>query len=112
MQALDLLQKCMGKLENIAFVNSFICANFNYCSLVLNFSTFESTRKIEKIQKLCLRIVLDEYESDYDILLRKRGKVTMEIKQLRVVAIEVFKTVNSLNANYVIDTFRPIYAKT
>ena len=59
----------------------------------------ELIRKIEKIQKRCLRIVLNDYESDYDVLLRKSGKITMEIKQLRVLAIQIFKTVNNLNPN-------------
>ena len=70
----------MGKTEKVAIVNSSIYANFNYCPLVWHFSTCESNRKIEKIQKRYLRIVLDDYDSDYDVLLRKSGKVTMEIK--------------------------------
>ena len=97
----------MRKPEKVAIVNSFIYANFNYCSLVWHFSTCESIRKIEKIQQRCLRIVLDDYGSDYDVLLRKSGKVTMEIKQLRVLAIEIFKTVNHLNPNYMKDIFTP-----
>ena len=64
-------------------------------------------RKIEKIQKHCLKIVLDGYDSDYDVLLRKSGKVTMEITRLRVLALEVFKTVNNLNRNYINDIFPP-----
>ena len=88
-------------------VNSSIYANFNYCLLVWHFSTCESIRKIEKIQKCCLRIVLDDYDSDYDVLLRKSGKATMEIKRLRVLAIEIFKTVNNLNPNYVKDISKP-----
>ena len=70
----------MGKSEEVAVVNSFIYANFNYCPMVWHFSACESIRKIEKIQKRCLRIILDDYHSDYDVLLRKTGKVTMEIK--------------------------------
>ena len=31
-----------------------------------------------------LRIVLDDYDSDCDVLLIKSGKVTMEMKRLRV----------------------------
>ena len=77
----------MGKPDKVAIVNSFIYENFNYCPLVWHFTTRESIRKIEKIQKRCLRIVLDDYDSDYDVLLRKSSKVTMEIKQLRVLAI-------------------------
>ena len=58
--ALGRLQKYMGKPEKVAIVNSFIYANFNYCPLAWRFSTCESIRKIEKIQKRCLRIVLDD----------------------------------------------------
>ena len=71
----------MGKSEKLAIVNSFMYVNFNYCPLIWHFSACESFRKIEKIQKHCLRIILDGYDSDYDVLPRKGGKVTMEIKQ-------------------------------
>ena len=65
-------------------------------------STCESIRQIAKIQKHCLRIVLDDYDSDYDdVLLRKSGKATMEIKWLKVLTIEIFKTVINLNPNYI-----------
>ena len=93
LNALGRLQKYMGKPEKVAIVNSFIYGNFNYCPLVWHFSTCESNQKIEKKLKRCLRIVLDDYNSNYAVLLRKSGKVTMEIKQLRVLAIEIFKTV-------------------
>ena len=107
LNVLSRLQKYMGKLEKVAIVNNFVYANFNYCLLVWHFSTCESIRKIEKIQKRCLKIVLDDYDSDYDVLLRKSGKVTMEIKRLKVLAIEIFKTVNNLNRNHMKDIFTP-----
>ena len=58
-------------------------------------------------QKRCLRIVLDDYDSVYDVLLRKSRKVTMKIKRLRALVIENFKTVNNLNPNYMKDIFTP-----
>ena len=54
-----------------------------------------------------MRIVLDDYESDYNIQLRKRGKVIMKIKRLGVLANEVFITVNNLNPNYMKDISTP-----
>ena len=50
---------------------------------------------------------LRKSKNDYDVLLRKSGKVTMEIKRLRVLPIEIFKTVNNLNINYMKDIFTP-----
>ena len=83
-------KKYMGKPAKVAIVNSFIYANLNYCLLVWRFNTFKSIRKIGRIQKRCLRIVLDDYDSDYNVLLRKSGKVTMEIKRLNVLVIGIF----------------------
>ena len=73
----------MGKAEKEAIINSFILSNFDYCPLVWHFSFWESIRKIEKIQKRCLRIVLNDYESDYETLLRNSNKPIMEIRRLR-----------------------------
>ena len=61
--------------------------------MVLHFATCESIRKTGKIQILCLRIVLDDCDSDYDVLLRESGKAMAEIKHLRVAAIEIFKKI-------------------
>ena len=61
----------------------------------------------ELIRKMRMRIVLDDYESDNDILLRKRGKVIMKIKRIGVLANDVFKTVNNLNPNYMKDILTP-----
>ena len=57
------------------------------------------SEKNNKIRKRFLKTVLDNYENNYDILLRKSGKVTMEMKRLRVPGIEFFKTDNNLNLN-------------
>ena len=57
------------------------------------------SEKNDKIRKRCLRTVLDNYENNYDILLIKSGKATMEMKQLRVPDIEFFNTDNNLNLN-------------
>ena len=47
--------------------------------------------KLKKIQKHYLRIVLDDHDSDYDVLLRKSGKVTMGMKRLRVLIMTFLK---------------------
>ena len=54
-------------------------------------STCESIRKIHKVQKLHPRIIFDDYDSNYDVLLRKSGKVTMKTKWLRFLAIGILK---------------------
>ena len=63
LNALSRLQKYMGKSEKEAIINSFILSNFNYCPLVWHFSSCESIRLIEKIQKRCLRIILNDQKA-------------------------------------------------
>ena len=62
-------------------------------------------RKIEKIQERCLQMMLDDYESNYDALLHKSGKSTLEVKRLRTLAIEVFKTLNNKNPSSMKEIF-------
>ena len=92
LNALSRLHKYMGKTEKEAIMNSFILSKFSYYPLVWHFSSCESIRKIKKILKRCLRIVLNDYEGDYETLLRNNNKPTMEIRRLRTLAAEIFKT--------------------
>ena len=41
-------------------------SNFNYCSLVWNFSSAQSLNKIENLQKRALYFLLNDYGSIYE----------------------------------------------
>ena len=80
--------------ERKILINIFIYANFNYCLLVWHFSSRKSINKIENIQKWALRFLLNDYSSDYETLLKKTNKCTMEVNRLRLLALEIFKAFN------------------
>ena len=61
--------------------------------------------KNKKIQKRCLRLVLDDYESDYGNLIKKNGNTTMEVKRLQTLATEIFKTINNISPSYMKNIF-------
>ena len=44
--------------------------------------------------------ILNDNTSDYQTLLEKSKKTSMEIKRLRNLATEIFKTVNNLNPSF------------
>ena len=48
-----------------------------------HFSFSKSLTKIEKIKECALRILYEDYTSDYNQLLNKSSKVSMEAKGLR-----------------------------
>ena len=105
LNALNRLRAYIGNKEMEILINSFIYSNFNYCPLVWHFSSCKSTAKIEKIHKRCLRMILNDNTSDYQTLLEKSKKTSMEIKRLRNLATEIFKTVNNLNPSFMKNIF-------
>ena len=87
-------------------VNSYFYSNFNYCPLVWMFSSAKSLNKIESLQKRALSYLYSGYESRYDTLLAKSGKVTMKASRLRSLCVEIYKSINSINTSFINEVFR------
>ena len=61
----------------------------------------ENKKKIER----GLRILYNDSNSDYNQLLNKSSKTSMEAKRLRNLALEVIKTLNQLHPEYLKQIF-------
>ena len=105
LNAIGQLKRYLGKKELEVIVNSFTYSNFNYCPLVWYFSSCKALGKIENIHKRCLRMTHNDYDSDYETLLKSSGTPTMQIKRIKQLAIEIFKTVNDLNPDFMKNIF-------
>ena len=97
LNALTRLKSFLGLKERVVLVNSFIYSNFDYCPLVWMFSHKKSLNKIESLHKRALRFLLNDYENSYEELLEKSGKCNMNLRRIRFLCIEIYKTINSLN---------------
>ena len=64
----------MGFKEKQALLNSFVCSNFNNCSLVWHFCSSKFLYKTKKLQEQALRLLHNDFASDYTKLLKKSGK--------------------------------------
>ena len=80
-------------------------ANFNYCPLVWMFSNAVSLKKIENLQKQALSFLYKSYNTSYEDLLLKSGFSSMNVKRLRALCIEIFKTLNNLNPSFMKEIF-------
>ena len=80
-------------------------ANFNYCPLVWLFCSEKLKKKQEAIQKRALRFLYNDYDSDYEHLLSMSNKPSIEVRKLRFLAVEVFKTINHLNPSFMTQIF-------
>ena len=86
-------------------IESFIISNFNYCPLVWLFCNAKLKHKHENIKKKALRFLFNDHESTYAQLLDKSKKPTLEVRKLRMLATEIFKTLNDLNPPYMKEIF-------
>ena len=64
------------------------------------FSSAQSVNKIENLQKQALRFLYDDFEAPYEDLLSKGGKSTMNVRRLRTLCVEIYKTFNDLNPSF------------
>ena len=87
--------------------NTFILSNFNYCPIVWHFCSKASSRKMERIQERALRFLYNDKVSSYECLLEKCKSTTMHLRRIKIIALEVFKSLNDLNPPFMKDMFTP-----
>ncbi len=73
LNAIKRLQCNLDRESKLAIDRSYI--NFNYCPHVCHFCGMQNSRDIEKIQERALRFVYEDYESTYDIFLKKETMI-------------------------------------
>ena len=79
-------------------VNTFINSNFYYCPLIWHFAPSLSLSKVEKIHKRALHFLEDNSNvSSYSVSDDQNYMTTIRLKNL---CVEIFKTINNLNASY------------
>ncbi len=96
LNAIKRLQCNLDKESKLAIYKSYILSNSNYCPLVWHLCGIQNSRNMEKIQERALRFVYEDYESIYDILLKKGNHDMLYIGRLRNMATEIFKALHVL----------------
>ena len=61
---------------------------------------------MEAIQKRALRFMLNDYERSYEDLLKKPGNPIMNLRRTRPLCIEIYKTINNLNPEFMKNLFK------
>ena len=80
---------CRSAANQLNLINSYFYSNFNYCPLVWMFSHAKSLKKAEALQKRALRFLYNDCNSPLEEILKKSGKVCMEVNRLRYLCIEI-----------------------
>ena len=105
LNALKGLGFCIPLDTRKILANSFISSNFNYSPLAWYFSTAKQLQKIEKVQERVLRFLHDNYVSDYLTRLKASCSVSMEVRRMSYLCVEIYKALNDLYPGYRKDIF-------
>ena len=87
--------------------NTYIMSNFNYCPLIWMFGTKFANNKINQVHKRALRAVHQNYNASLEELLRLDQSDSIHVKNLRKLLIEIYKSRNHLNPEFMWDMFKP-----
>ena len=77
----------------------------NYYPLVWHFCGVTNDNKVEKIQQRCLWIIYKDYGSSYNQMLDRANTTKLAISRLRILILEVFKSIHMLNPKCISDLF-------
>ena len=106
LNALKRLGKYISANDRKMVVHAYVLSHFNYCPIVWHFCGKGDTHKIERIHERALRFITNDLHSDYAQLLLMENKCTLYLKRVRLIAQEVFKSLNGLNHVYAKEILR------
>ena len=97
LKALFRLRSKLTSAQKTVLYNSFIMSIFNYCPVVWMFCGKTATAKINNIQRKALQSLYNDFDSNYDALLRKGNHLTIHELNKRHLLVEVYKCINNIN---------------
>ena len=86
-------------------MNSFFTSQFNYCPLVWMCHNRAISNKINRLHERCLRIIYDDNKSSFEELLNKDKGVTIHVRNVRVLAVEMFKVSHNYSTSRMSEMF-------
>ena len=105
LSALSHVQKYMKFEQKKLLFKSFIQSQFNYCPLIWMFCNKTSIQKINKIHERSMRLILNDYSSDFNTLLEHCNDISIHQRCINALMIEVYKYINGLSPGIMNEIF-------
>ena len=77
-------------------MNSFFKAQFNYYPFIWMLHSHKNNNKIKHLHERCLRIIYSDKKSSYENLLEKDNSVSIHLKNIQALPIEMLKVKHKL----------------
>ena len=78
-------------------INAFFTSQFSYCPPVWMCYSRTNNSKINRLHERCLRLVYNDKQSSFNELLEKDGSVSIHMRNIQILATEMYKLVNNLS---------------
>ena len=102
--ALSWLARYLSMKQKRLLYMSFIEAQFKYCPKPWMFCSWSCNNKINKLQKRELRLVYDDYESSFDVLINKHKSFSIHHQNIQKLMTDVYKSLNKASPDSFFDS--------
>ena len=76
-------------------MNAFFNSQFSYCPLVWMCHCHSINNEINRLLELCLKLIYNDKQLSFEELFEKDDSVSIHIRNLQTLAIEMYKVMNS-----------------
>ena len=103
--ALSRVAKINDKQKCKLLYNSFVISYFRYSPLTWIFCGKTANNEINRVHKRALRILLRDYDGSFDELLVENKEKTIDLCNLHMLMIKVYKSLNHQNPSFLWELF-------
>ena len=96
----------MGIAKKRILMNACFISQFSYFSLVWMFHSRTNNIKINRLHERCLRIVYNDKQYSFNELLKKDGSVSIHMRNIQILATEMYQLINNLSSNIMNRVFK------
>ena len=96
----------MSVNKSRTLVNGFFKALFNYCPLIWMCHKRSYNNRINRLHERALRMVYNDKRSSFEELLRKDGSVSIHVRNIQVLMIELYKVKKKLAPTLLCEVFK------
>ena len=94
-------------VSNEVIMKSFIESQFGYCPLIWMSHSRGLNNKVNRIHERALRITYNDKSSSYSELLTKDRSVTIHHRNIRALAVEIYKVIQGISPPLLNEVFVP-----